>query len=239
MPASLGNRHIRIKRHKRQNRNGGDSGVSLVVGQASRLSLTFYPLFRWRQARRLSYGGQSGAGHDDARVAFKQPAAQKFRHVHRRGVQREISAAPCRRAPPSKHGRPRPARETPSPRRAIRPAAGCTRPVPARCPCPRSILISSLTASRSRWIGSVTLSFTSSARRMRSSVHARRRSPESPPPKSVFAAVSGFPRTRPRRFQKTCPTRSKFPRPASPRCPCATWRASPFSVRGFHSRFSA
>ena len=65
------------------------------------------------------------------------------------------------------------ARETPSPPRAIPPAGGCTRPIPARCPCPRSILISSLTASRRRWMGSVTLSCTSSARRMRSSVQSR------------------------------------------------------------------
>ena len=38
----------------------------------------------------LGFHGQSGTGHDDARVALKQPAAQKFRHVNRRGVQPKI-----------------------------------------------------------------------------------------------------------------------------------------------------
>ena len=193
-------------------------------------------------ARRLQpLSRQRRAGHDDAGVALEQPAAQKFRHVNRRGVQREILLRLAAALDPINMVGRALARGTPSLPRAIRPAAGCTPSIPARCPCPRSVLIRSLTASRRRWIGSVTLSFTSSARRMRSSVHSRRRRG------SIFAAakfrfcrrLAEFPRTRPRRSQKTCPTRSECPPRASPRCPCATWRAGPFSVRGFQSRFSA
>ncbi len=133
---------------------------------------------------RACAGRQRRAGHDDARVGFKQPPAQKFRHVHRRGVQRKIPLRLAAAFHPINM----------VVRLWLKNSATSTFNSPSRrlhstSSWPMSlsslVLTSSLTASRNRWIGSVTLSFTSSARRMRSSFHSRRRADELSPPENL------------------------------------------------------
>ena len=182
---------------------------------------------------------QRGAGHDDAGVALEQPAAQKFRHVNRRGVQREILLRLAAAFHPvNVVGGTLFEERLHFLAQLVQPPVALDQFLPDVLVLAQFDQIADgFAQALNRQRDVVLHQFGAADAQFRPGAAAFRRFRR----RQIWFCrrISGFLRTRLRHFQKTCRPRSRMSATSFTAPPLRKVASRPFSVRGFHSRFKA